>query len=336
MKSTLAIIAAVVLIGPSASAADDLAECIAGARRFQQRYERIAANVEINRYRLKTWDDDKTIPDDRLFVIEKMQFWRDGRNARTMGVDTHRRRDGDRVSEREEGYESVASAEMRVSTSFDPKTRKFDAHNITAEFADGKIEPIHRDVGGVGFFVFGARIDPVGPRLADRLTVATATVRADQVGGQPVVRVEFEDDWGMNVVWFDPAHDYHPIRMTQRKLPRHWVRPEVRLESVPTDPRFGIVTERLRDMRVVKFQKAGSQWFAEKLEEHSTYQTNKPASAEDKIVTTISDISGDPRARVNEFKITTFVPDGTWVLVGDSRAREYEWRGGKVVKIPAK
>jgi hypothetical protein len=124
--------------------------------------------------------------------------------------------------------------------------------------------------------------------------------------------------------------------MTQRKLPRHWVRPEVRLESVPADPRFGQVTERLKEVRVVEFQKVGGQWFAEKLEEQSTYQTNKSASAEDKVVTTISDISGNPRARGNDFKIATFVPDGTWVMIGNSRAREYEWRGGRVVKISAK
>ena len=233
MKSILATIAAVELIGQSASAADDLAECIAGTRRFQQRYERIAATVEISRYRLKTWDENKLIPDDRLFQSAKIEYWRDGRMARAIEIEKHRWRDGARISERDQGDELIATPEMSMDVSFDPKTHQFEGPNLTAKFADGKIDPVRRMVSLFGTFVFGSRIDYLGPQLADRLSVATATVRADQIGGRPVVRIEFEDAWGINTVWFDPAHDYHPIRMTQRKLPRHWVRPEVKLESVP-------------------------------------------------------------------------------------------------------
>ena len=171
--------------------------------------------------------------------------------------------------------------------------------------------------------------------LADRLTVATATVRADQIGGQPVVHVEFEDAWGINTVWFDPAHDFHPIRMTQRKLSRHWIKPEVRLESVPDSP-FGTMTEMNKDILVTEFQKVGGAWYAEKFEEHLTYHTSKSSVAEDKMVTTVSDVSANPRARGNEFTFTTFIPEGTWVIVDNKQAREYEWRDGKVVKIPAK
>ena len=95
------------------------------------------------------------------------------------------------------------------------------------------------------------------------------------------------------------------------------------------------MTEMNKDILVSEFQKVGGAWYAEIFEEHLTYQTSKSAVAEDKFVTIISDISANPRARGNEFKFTTAIPEGTWVIVDNKQAREFEWRGGKVVKIPS-
>jgi hypothetical protein len=323
---------AAALVAPAAQARPDVADCIAGAERFERRYERIAATIETRAYILQAFDEgDGSIPADRLVRSDSIKFWRDDRTARSLGHITYRRMDRGRVAERVELTECLVTPEQSLLISRDP-ARAQEGPGVTAQSTGAANDSLLRLLSGVGTFIFAGRIDYLGPGLVERLTAAKPTAAADRLNGRAVERVDFEDAWGVQAVWFDPARDYHPVRVTQRKQPHHWVRPHFRMNQVPDNPRFGRMTEMDLDLVVTGLRQIQGAWYATGFEIRKKNTTSETQPIETKDVTRIVEISPDPRAGGNQFQVTTPVPNGTRVTVDNQTQIRNEWRNGEIVR----
>ncbi len=322
------------LVAPSAQARPDLQDCIAGAERFERRYEHVAATTETCAYTLRAFDEgDGSIPPDRLARTGAIKFWRDGRTARSLERTTYRGISRGRVNERVESIEClVRPGDFSVMVSRDPATEQFEGPNLTAQSPDAAMDPLLQLLSRVGPFVFTARIDHLGSGLAERLKSARSTVKEVRLNGRAAVRLDFADAWGEQSVWLDPGYDYHPVHVTERKRPRHWVRPNVRLDQVPEKPDIGPITGIEVEVIVTGLRQVRGAWFADGFEERRKLTASDSKQHETKNVTRITEISPDPRSGGNLFRVTTPVPDGTWVTIDNKTNIRYEWRDGKVVK----
>jgi hypothetical protein len=309
-----------------------LADCISGAARFERRYECIAATVEKRSYWLQTFDEsDGSIPPDRLRHSQSFKFWRDGPNFRSLWRITSRRMARGQVAERVESVECLVTPKLALKIPRNSSTGQFEGPNLIARSASETNDELVTLLAGIAAFVFAGRIDTSGPGLVERLTAAKPTAADDRLNGRAVVRLDFEDAWGVQSVWFDPARDYHPVRVTQRKQPHHWIRRNVRVDQIPDSSPLGGVTGIEMDIVVTGFRQVQGVWFADGFEVREKYTRNDLKRIDTKEVFRITEISPDPRAGGNQFKVTTLVPNGTPVYFHGLPIR-HEWRDGEVIK----
>lgn len=320
-------------VAATATVRIDPGDCIRGAERFERQYDRIAATIDSRVYNIKVFDDsDGMTPPDRLVRQLLIKYWRDDRRARTLERCTYRSLNQGKLVDRLESTEWLVTPELSVGVSRDPTTQKFEGPNLTATLPGPENDPLLRLLSGVGMFVFGGRIDVLGPTLSTSLADAKLTLVNDQVGGHNLARLDFENSWGIHAVWFDPTRDFNPVRATQRKESRHWVRPNVALATLPDNPSFGRITEMEQDITVSGFRKVKDVWFVDAFEATLTMATSRSLSAETKTVTRVAEISSDPTSGGNRFVITTVVPNGTPVVVQGQLPIMYEWKDGSVNK----
>jgi hypothetical protein len=324
---------ATLLAPPSLRARSDPTECVAWAERCQRRYEHFSATLETRAYSVKEFDDgDGSIPVDGLMRVESAKLWRDGQTARCYQRNLYRRMNRGAVSERVEVNEFLATSQRRLLVSHDQLEGRDARVGVTAQTGNATNDPLSQLVFLVGGFLFTGRTDAKGPCLAERFKATEPAIVMDQQKGRAAVRIDFEDDWGTLSVWFDPVRDHHPLRLVQRKQSRHFVRPNVRMDHLPENPRYGRMAEVESEIVVTGLRQVSGNWYAAGFERRIKFTTTDLKQAASKDVTRILEISPDPRAGGNQFKVTTPVPNGTRVTVDNQIAIGYEWRDGEIVK----
>jgi hypothetical protein len=221
---------------------------------------------------------------------------------------------------------------LYVQVSLNPISEKHDGSSVMAAYRTSSDPYMKDQLGKVGISIFGGTLDILGPGLVEQMTAAKVGIVDDVIGGHGVVRLDFEDDWGIHSLWLDPDHGYNPLRITQHKLARHFIRPGVRLDQTPEDRDNGQMNEIHTDVVVTSFEHVHETWYAVNFEVKTKTITNRSKALEVRQVFDILDVGPDSSARGNQFRIMTPVSNGTRVSVIGQRPIVYEWHDGIVEK----
>jgi hypothetical protein len=109
------------------------------------------------------------------------------------------------------------------------------------------------------------------------------------------------------------------------------MRPDARLDQLP-DLGNGRTTGVDTEVVVTRLRSVRGTWVAEGFEVRTKTTTDQSKLLDHRRVVKVLDITPDPLAWGNTFKLTTPVPNGTPVSVSEEQAIKYEWRDGEVVK----
>lgn len=311
--------------------AADQKDLIAAAERFQSSYERLHAKVEMQVYWLKSFaDDEGSIPGDRLVRTGAYSYWRDGMLARGIGTTKSRRMMRGKVGERIEATEYVVSPGWSFSVDFDPQNGKFTDPNINATSPNAWDEEMMRLLHRVGNYPFRARIDILGSRLPDALAAASLRIVDETVDAKLLIRADFEDPWGDHSIWFDPTCGLYPIRIKQHKSSKHWVLPKKTVGDIQN--RLGQLSDQETEIVASGLHAVQGAWYPTTVETQIKQIYDGKRLIHTKEIVRIVDISRDPRAGGNDFKLKTTVPNGTRVIIDNQLGVRYEWQNGEVVK----
>ena len=263
----IAAIAAIVLQGCvrlcAQTTGQDLAQFSAAALRFEVAVQRFAASTEEHLYQLKVPDDDGSFPPDRLSHIVRIEAWRDGLRFRTMLKATDRKMRQGRAIDIPGHEETLVTSLRSLRVPLDPASGRFEGSNLIVDQNGDTEQQILRDLHSMGLFQFSGRINILGPPLSEKLTKANCSLTGETVAGRGLARVDFEDEWGEHSVWFDPRYDHFPVRAVQRKLPQHWIRPQVRMDSPPHHRTLGPKVESQTDIVLCGLRLIEGVWFPE-------------------------------------------------------------------------
>lgn len=306
----------------------DLGAAVAGYERCCRHYETVAVRVEARR-RIDEWLEDRSLPSDRIVAVSQIRCWRDGPRIHVISDDTLRGLSGGQVATLDTSDEMLLTPSVSFSLARDKHTGRLEPGvSVTAR---DRTRPALENIHYVGLPIFGASFDLDGPGLVKQLADARPTVAADTASGKPVVRIDFEDQWGIHSLWLDPVRDYHPLRMTQRKSGKHKSRGGLPLESVGTPNRnFTAVTT---EVVVSELKQVAGAWFANIYEVRAKWADGKSKRADAQtMIYRVLELSTDPLSGGNQFKLITPLPDGTPVMVPGQEPIRFEFRGGEVVK----
>lgn len=309
-----------------------LAQFDAAARRIEVAVQRFAASTEEHLYQLKVPNDDGLYPPDRLSHVVRIEAWRDGLRFRTMMKATDRKMRQGHAIELPDHNETLVTSLRSLRVPLDPASGRFEGSNLIADQNGDTEQQILRDLHSMGLFQFSGRIDILGPPLSEKVSKAKSNVTTEMIEGRPLARVDFEDEWGEHSVWFDPKYDHFPVRVVQRKLPKHWIRPQVPMEAPPHHRTLGPKTESHTEIVLTGLRRVGGVWFPERSETTDRHQFGKGEVYERKAVHRVLHISWDPFERGNDFTIKTAIPEGARVVIQGQLPLMYEWRDGDIVK----
>jgi hypothetical protein len=126
---------------------------------------------------------------------------------------------------------------------------------------------------GMNLFAFPNLIHAkMNGRIGDRIDVLSVEVADEQVGGQQLHRITYQESWGTDVVWISPTQNYNVTRIERSINGKATKRLEVQLTEVPS---FGWFPSRVD---FVEFNESGRT--TTETAEIDVIQFNKPIDSE--------------------------------------------------------
>jgi hypothetical protein len=168
-----------------------------------------------------------------------------------------------------------------------------------------------------------------GAPLAEALRQSKLSARKAELDGKPVCVLEATGKSGTHTLWLDPAMDFLPRRIEERrKIEDSPVFPE----DDPYLPAARLIEEKLI-VDGVRIERAGTTDVLTEFTERLTRHFDNGQSATWTGTFRIRDVKLHlDFTKDDPFKISTPVADGTRVFVHDEPTIDYEWRNGKIVK----